>query len=504
MMNRKKTAHMPFCQPDIPSSYLDSWLPFKDPEKMAQKEYDVLIVGTGGGGAAALWRLCDQWGGNGKEIAVIEAGDQLLPTHVFNIPTFNVSDVSNIWQNPKYLQRIQQAYPTSGSSPTPVDFRIAKVLGGRFLHWGTACPRMDKADISQWPVSLQEINKYYNIAEKVMNVTPFLTQGSSLQEIMLQRLRENGFHSATNLPRTLNHQPTIYGQIQSSAFFSSLDFLAMALIRKPFDLAVKTRAIRVVVEKGRVVGVEVISPDKKSYVIKAKTVVLSASTMETPRILLYSGIRGEAVGHYLACHSRVDASGLISRTEFPEVLGNLDILVPRTEIQPFQLQIERLKFYQYKVKPVIEELEISFFPGGVVESRFKNRVTLDPVKKDEYGIPLLRVYFSYSEKDYEVINQTAQGVKRAAAAMGITLTEKIDMHALCLRAAGGENHDMGTCRMGMDPATSATNQFGQIHGVPGLYVADASVIPTTGAANPGLTIVALAIRTADYIVQQNR
>ena len=56
--------------------------------------------------------------------------------------------------------------------------------------------------------------------------------------------------------------------------------------------------------------------------------------------------------------------------------------------------------------------------------------------------------------------------------------------------------------MGDDPATSATNQYGQIHGVPGLYVADNSVLRLTGAANPTLTTVALAIRTADYILSQ--
>jgi choline dehydrogenase-like flavoprotein len=503
MMNRKKTGHMPLCQPDTPSSYLNSWFPFQDPEKMAQKEYDVLVVGTGSGGGAALWRLCEQWGRNGKEIGVVEAGDQLLPTHLRNIPTFNVSGVSDIWQNPKYLQRIQQSYPTAGDPPTPVDFHKVNLLGGRSLHWGTASPRMDEVDISHWPVSLQEMNKYYNIAEKVMNVSPFFTEGSSLQEIFLHRLRENGFSNAANLPRAYNEQPTVYGQIQSSVFFSTFDFLGLAVKTSPFDVAINTRVARVLIEKGRVAGVEVITSEKQRHVIQAKTVVLSASTFENPRILLYSGIKGEAIGHYLACHSRVEAGGTISRSEFPEVLGNLNLYIPRTEERPYQIQVIRLGLNQYREVPVVEDLNIGFAPGGVVESRYENRVTLDPVKKDADGIPELRVQFSFSERDYEVINQTAQGLRRAAAAMGVTLTRRIDMHEFCLRAAGGENHDMGTCRMGTNPATSAINPYGQIHGVPGLYVADASVIPTTGAANPGLTIVALAIRTADYIVKQS-
>jgi choline dehydrogenase-like flavoprotein len=56
--------------------------------------------------------------------------------------------------------------------------------------------------------------------------------------------------------------------------------------------------------------------------------------------------------------------------------------------------------------------------------------------------------------------------------------------------------------MGVDPDTSATDPYGQIHGISGLYVADNSVIPTSGTANPTLTTVALSIRTADYLIRQ--
>ena len=56
--------------------------------------------------------------------------------------------------------------------------------------------------------------------------------------------------------------------------------------------------------------------------------------------------------------------------------------------------------------------------------------------------------------------------------------------------------------MGLDPDTSATNPYGQIHGISGLYVADNSVVRLTGPYNPTLTTIALAIRTADYIIGQ--
>jgi choline dehydrogenase-like flavoprotein len=63
-------------------------------------------------------------------------------------------------------------------------------------------------------------------------------------------------------------------------------------------------------------------------------------------------------------------------------------------------------------------------------------------------------------------------------------------------------HLVGACRMGSDPRTSVVDKFGRAHDVPNLFVCDGSVMPTQGSANPGLTIQALAARTADYLISQ--
>ena len=75
--------------PEPSDTPLDQWIPLTSIEQMAKTDYDVLIIGSGAGGGAALWRLCEQWGQNGKRIGMIEAGDLLLPTHAFNLPTLN-------------------------------------------------------------------------------------------------------------------------------------------------------------------------------------------------------------------------------------------------------------------------------------------------------------------------------------------------------------------------------------------------------------------------------
>ena len=66
----------------------------------------------------------------------------------------------------------------------------------------------------------------------------------------------------------------------------------------------------------------------------------------------------------------------------------------------------------------------------------------------------------------------------------------------------GGQHQAGTCRMGDDPATSVTDRFGRVHDLDNLYIADGSLMVTNGGFNPVLTILALAYRTGEHIVNQ--
>jgi choline dehydrogenase-like flavoprotein len=70
-----------------------------------------------------------------------------------------------------------------------------------------------------------------------------------------------------------------------------------------------------------------------------------------------------------------------------------------------------------------------------------------------------------------------------------------------LYLSGGQ-HQAGTCRMGDDPLSSVVNQWGQVHGHDNLFVTDGSVHVTNGGFNPVLTIMALALRTAQHIAQK--
>jgi choline dehydrogenase-like flavoprotein len=460
------------------------WTPL---ETMEKTDYDVIIVGTGPGGGSVLWRLAEQWGDNGKRIGIVEVGDNILPAHKNDLPNWKP-----VWANieppsPLYYESIpvypsdQQGPPSSFISP----FLRFLALGGRSIKWGVVSPRMSPIDLAGWPISPKEMDMYYNIAEEIMKVnTSYYKTALFLQD----RLRRNGFPETTSKPAAVNVEPPTFGAYHGTPpRFTTLSLLADAASRRPFDISIKTRAVQVYAEQGKVAGLRVMNREKKSYFLKTKAVVLATSALETPRLLLYSGFQGEAIGHYLTSHSKLYTLAKLDPTDYPKIPGLYGIYVPRTIDRPYQMQMRGFP-------PSGETFDI--LGSGVIESRFVNRVAIDPLRVDEYGVPKTVAYFSFSNTDLEVIRKMEAGMRQAAEAMKVTIDP------ICMHHLGLGFHDIGTCRIGTNPSTSAANPYGQIHGISGLYVADSSMLPTAGAANPFLTIVALSIRTADYIIEQ--
>ncbi|MDR7855539.1 GMC oxidoreductase [Tissierella sp.] len=479
--------------------YLNNWIPTKSLEEMSTTDYDVLIIGTGPGGGTTLSSLCQLWKDQGaKKIGIIEKGDKLFHSHSLNIPTQNV-DTARDQLLPDNSTPIGERLPQFSGA------RMVYALGGRSLFWNAATPRPIQSGLRNWPIDNRVLDVYYCMAEDLLNTTTQYAKGSAMQDIMLNKLHARGIWEANNMPLAFDMEPSHLGEIHSNPWFSSINTLAAAMFDKPYDLAVNAYASRVIVENGRAAGVEVFSPDKKSHTLRAKNIVLSCSTLETPRILLNSGIQGPAIGRYLTGHVSMIGIGTISRRQFPDKLGNLSILKFETNDSPYQIQVlgpnQYFSYQQFEDKILPDELLVVFAAFGEVESRAENRVYIDPSAKDEFGVPLQQVQYSLSNKDRRVAEQVEQGIRQTAAAMGVTLDES----TLVLRLPGADMHESCTCRMGHDPATSATNIHGQIHGVPGLFVADNSVLPTLTAAGPVISNVALAIRLADYIfMNENR
>jgi len=134
-----------------------------------------------------------------------------------------------------------------------------------------------------------------------------------------------------------------------------------------------------------------------------------------------------------------------------------------------------------------------------------SRVTLGE-ERDPLGIPRVRLDWRLSELDKQSIRRSQQiiGIQLKRTGVGILeadpwlLTED-DQWETTLR---GGHHHLGTARMTGNPRTGVVDRNGRVHGMSNLYVSDGSVFPTGGYANPMLTIVALAFRTADHLRHQ--
>jgi choline dehydrogenase-like flavoprotein len=123
-----------------------------------------------------------------------------------------------------------------------------------------------------------------------------------------------------------------------------------------------------------------------------------------------------------------------------------------------------------------------------------NRVDLDPNVRDRHGLPVARITYRAHQNDVRLSKFLAMRAGEALSAAGAVEVQVPEPEVRRLH-----NHQMGTCRMGNDPYSSVVDRWGQSHEVPGLFVADASVFPSSGGLNPALTIQANALRVAAHL-----
>ena len=281
-------------------------------------------------------------------------------------------------------------------------------------------------------------------------------------------------------------------------------------------------------EHGHAGGVRYFDADNRGQEQPADLVVVSASATETARLLLNSksklfpngaGNNNDWVGRNLQGHCYVGACGLIEEEMYEEagpgatvaicdynhgnpglvgggLLANEFIDLPykfcnlRPPEEPRWGKAHKdfqRRYYKHLIRLIGPVQEIP---------NFSARVSVDPVVKDAWGIPVCRLSGSrhpYDLQGGEFLSKKAEAILKEAGANRVWRLGPG-------RGLSGGQHQAGTCRMGDDPKTSVTNRYGQVHQIENLFIADASLHVTNGGFNPALTIMALAYWVSHHIV----
>lgn len=305
-------------------------------------------------------------------------------------------------------------------------------------------------------------------------------------------------------------------------------------------------------DEGLATGVSYINKeDRKEYELKGRTVVLGASACSSARILLNSkskqhpnglGNSSDVVGRYLHDSTGAGRSAFVpalmdreiynedgvggmhlyspwwgdnKKLDFPrgyhvEVWGGLGM-----PAYGFGWNVSEMnKYIGGAVGGYGDKLrtDVKKFFGAVIGmagrgesiAEYHNRCTIDPNVVDQFGIPVLK--FDYTWSDYEKLQakhmtETFDEITLAMGGipMGDLPTKEQDYGLL---APGQIIHEVGTTRMGDNAKTSVTNKYSQLHDAKNVFVVDAGVFTSQADKNCTWTIMALSMRTSEYIADQ--
>jgi choline dehydrogenase-like flavoprotein len=482
------------------------------------------------------------------------------------------------WSGTDYSKNIvvdEKDHPTTG---TPYAWVRARLLGGKTAIWGRLALRLSDYDFKaasrdgfgeNWPIEYKDIEPYYDRVDLTLGISgmkenlPYLPDSKfqrshhlnkgemMFREAMAKQGRVATPYRAgvtTDGIKGNKYRSKCLGRGACNRRVGGCDIHAAfdsptGLIYPAFDtgnLSIRTNATvyEVTVDKntGLASGVSFIdSVTNQTYQVKAKTVLLGASTLETARLLMLSksttypnGI-GNSSGHV--------GHNFCEHVMGPGVTGLIKDLVgkPHTldDGRPGGFYLARFRNLTEKNPNFIRgygfegESGQGMFPGhalstngfgkdfkksvrdhagafismggfGEVLARYENYVEIDPEQKDRWGIPVLRFNYKFGDNERKMAKDMSETAKQMFEDAGIQIIG-VDDEVL---TEGWSIHEMGTARMGTDPKKSVVNQHQQSHDVKNLFVVDGSTHVSAANQNPTWTIMALCWRSCDYLADQ--
>ena len=135
---------------------------------------------------------------------------------------------------------------------------------------------------------------------------------------------------------------------------------------------------------------------------------------------------------------------------------------------------------------------------GEVLPRFENHVRLHATRTDKWGFPVPVIDAKNSQNEINMMRQATRDTQAMMKAAGIEWARGDDPETAMPSPPGDGIHEMGTARMGRDPATSVLNAYNQSHDIPNLFISDGSFMTSAGCQNPSLSYMAFSARAADH------
>ena len=522
---------------------------------------DVLVIGAGASGAALTWRLSEA----GIDVLCLEQGGWVDHGRAASTePDWEVRR-DREWNPYPNHRNLASDYPINDSETPILPLMYNGVGGATlhwgcvFPRFHPSDFRVRTLDgvAEDWPLDYFELEPYYDLNDRMMGVAGLagdpanpprparpmppiaLGRGAARMAAAFDRL---GWHWWP-VEVALNSRP--YGESRGACNYcgpcdlgcpqrarasTDVTYWPLALANGA-RLQTGARVSEITVDqRGRASGATWIDADGSSWHQPARTVVLAANGVGTARLLLLSSSRRFPEG-------LANSSGLVGKNLMHHVTGMVTgVFGQDLEAYkgPFAASIVCQEFYETDLaRGAVRGIQMQLIRGdgplGTAIGRYlpqigwgkghhermlsqlgrtatltvttedlpreTNRVSLDSALVDSSGIPCPALHYEIDENTWTLLDYGSQRAQEAFAEAGAI--EIVPQRMI----PGTGFHLMGTTRMGSDPDTSVVDRFGRAHDVSNLFVVDGSTFVTCAALNPTPTIQALALRTADHIVE---
>jgi len=414
-----------------------------------------------------------------------------------------------------------------------------------------------------WPLGYKDLERYYDLVEEYVGITGIPEgvyelpdgkfhppMGLTCAEVLLKsRVKEKFGWTVTlgrsaNITRPINGRapchycgPCHRGCATHSYFNSAFTTVADALASGNCTHIPNAMAFKVLMDADRNRAKGVLYIDRITHLpreVHGRVVILCAQALESVRILLNSANRqypnglansSAVLGHYLMDHIWVGGG---ARGEFPQLPARAGLNGPNRPDGIYVIRFRNTRngpryrrflrgygfqggnsvdfrfraegFGEAYKRQVLEPVNTVFLGGfGECLARWENFVEIDPHVVDVFGIPVLRIHMAFGENEHAMIDDMADSAPEILEAAGAKNVVPFKVHK---REPGRAIHEVGIDRMGNDPRKSVLNQFQQSHDVRNLFVMDGSGFPSSACQNPTLTIMALCVRSCDYLMEE--